>query len=342
MTERRIAEVRGLLQAALELELFTIPPYLTALYSIREGTNTESAQIIQGVVMEEMLHMALVANVLNAIGGRPCLSPDCTGGGSEVVRRRYPSAVPHVDLGLNVSLQRFCPDAIRAFQKIEEPEIWERPDDAHFGSIGQFYEYLLDRLIAACAELGEANVFTGDPERQIQRDEYYYGAGGCVLPVYKLADAKDVLGQVAQQGEGRRASNLTGDSERFGQPKEVAHYYRFEQILAGRYYDRDDDVALSPSGPELRVDWDAVHPMRANPELTTVDPEGMEALLADFEARYEALLCHIHRGFNGERSALAYAIGEMHGLRHLSTALMKIDCGGGATHGAPFWYLCSK
>lgn len=339
MIEPRIAEVHRLLQAALELELFTIPPYLTALYSIREGTNGESAHIIQGVAMEEMLHMALVANVLNAIGGTPCLSTD---EGGRLIRRRYPSEAPHVDLGLEVSLQRFCPEAIKVFQKIEEPESWERPDGAAFSSIGQFYEFLLDRLIAACAELGEKKVFSGDSARQIRRDEYYYGAGGCVLPVHSLADAKDVLGQVAQQGEGRRASNLSGNSERFGQPKEVAHYFRFEQILERRYYDRDDDIGLAPSGPELRVEWNAVHPMHANPDLTATEPEGIASLFADFEIRYQALLNHIHCGLNGRPEALALAVVEMHSLRHLSAALMKIDRGDGSTHGPPFWYIVSK
>lgn len=338
MTDPRIDEVRRLLQAALELELFTIPPYLTALYSIREGSNAESAQIIQGVVMEEMLHIALVANVLNAIGGTPRLSTD---DGRGLARRAYPSTAPHVDLDVEVSLRRFSRPAIEVFQKIEEPETWDRFSGPAFTSIGQFYEFLLDRLIAACAELGEATVFTGDPARQIQRDQYYYGGGGAVRPVLSLADAKDMLDQVAQQGEGRRTSNQSGDSERFGQPKDVAHYFRFEQILEQRYYDRDDDVGLAPGGPELRVDWSAVHPMRDNPETNATEPEGVAALLADFEARYQALLNHIHRGLNGQPDALALAVGEMHGLRHLSIALMKIDRGDGTTHGPPFWYLSS-
>ena len=168
MTDPRVLEVRRLLQAALELELFTIPPYLTALYSIRDGANAEAAQILQGVVMEEMLHMALVSNVLNAIGGAPCLSARAgdAPAGSNVERREYPSAVPHVQLGIEVSLQRFSPDAISVFQKIEEPEEWEQLHESGFISIGQFYEFLLDRLVAACAELGEAQVFTGDSRRR--------------------------------------------------------------------------------------------------------------------------------------------------------------------------------
>jgi hypothetical protein len=74
MTTERLRE---LLEAAVQLELATIPPYLCALYSIHPGTNTEAALVLRSVVVEEMLHMVLSANVLNAIGGRPRVSgPD--------------------------------------------------------------------------------------------------------------------------------------------------------------------------------------------------------------------------------------------------------------------------
>ena len=59
------------LQLAIELEHSTIPPYLCALYSIKPGTNVEVAGLIRSVVVEEMLHMALVANIFIAIGGSP-------------------------------------------------------------------------------------------------------------------------------------------------------------------------------------------------------------------------------------------------------------------------------
>ena len=53
---KHVDQLRNLLQQAVMLEHSTIPPYLCALYSIKEGTNLESAAIIQSVVMEEMLH----------------------------------------------------------------------------------------------------------------------------------------------------------------------------------------------------------------------------------------------------------------------------------------------
>ena len=56
------------LQWALELEHSTIPPYLCALYSIKPKSNIEAFEVIHSIFIEEMLHMALVANIAIATG----------------------------------------------------------------------------------------------------------------------------------------------------------------------------------------------------------------------------------------------------------------------------------
>ena len=58
----------------MQLEHATIPPYLTALYSIIPGTNSDAFHVLRVVAVEEMLHLTLVANVLNAVGGVPDLT----------------------------------------------------------------------------------------------------------------------------------------------------------------------------------------------------------------------------------------------------------------------------
>src|SRR6476661_7371680 len=68
-----VDEVRTALGQALMLEHATIPPYLYALYSLDPAKNGEIADLIQSVVVEEMLHMTLVCNILNALGGTPVL-----------------------------------------------------------------------------------------------------------------------------------------------------------------------------------------------------------------------------------------------------------------------------
>ena len=57
------------LQQAVQVEFYTIPLYLTALYSIIENHNTYAYSAIRDVVMQEMLHMVQAANILIAIGG---------------------------------------------------------------------------------------------------------------------------------------------------------------------------------------------------------------------------------------------------------------------------------
>ena len=57
------------LNLAMTVEHSMIPPYLCALYLIPNGANEEAASAIQTEVMEEMLHIVLVANLTNALGG---------------------------------------------------------------------------------------------------------------------------------------------------------------------------------------------------------------------------------------------------------------------------------
>ncbi len=71
MAIRTIESLRQHLQWAIEIEHSTLPPYLCALYSIKDGHNREAVEVIHSVFLEEMLHMTLAANLLNAVGGSP-------------------------------------------------------------------------------------------------------------------------------------------------------------------------------------------------------------------------------------------------------------------------------
>jgi hypothetical protein len=107
-----LESLREHLQWAIELEHSTIPPYLCALYSIETGHNAEAIEVVSSVVVEEMLHLTLAANLLNAVGGRPRLDiPKMLPG--------YPRALPHSDNSFEISLLRFGPKAIATFQSDE-------------------------------------------------------------------------------------------------------------------------------------------------------------------------------------------------------------------------------
>src|SRR5581483_7845426 len=102
------------LHAAMALEHATIPPYLTAYYSIHPTTNSDAAHIIRVVAVEEMLHLTLAANVLNAIGG----TPDLTRPGFVP---SYPVYLPDWEDDFTVDLRSFSPEAVETFCKIERP-----------------------------------------------------------------------------------------------------------------------------------------------------------------------------------------------------------------------------
>src|SRR5262249_60988481 len=81
----------------LELEHFTIPPYLCALYSLDATRNPVASEVAASVFVEEMLHMALASNLLNAVGGRPRLDwPRMLPG--------YLRCLPHADCSFLIPL----------------------------------------------------------------------------------------------------------------------------------------------------------------------------------------------------------------------------------------------
>ena len=70
---RTIDDLRRHLQWAIELEHSTLPPYLCALYSLDAQRNPDAVEVVASVFVEEMLHLTLASNLLNAVGGRPVL-----------------------------------------------------------------------------------------------------------------------------------------------------------------------------------------------------------------------------------------------------------------------------
>ncbi len=108
--------VQEALQNAIMLEHATIPVYLYALYSLDPARNAVIAAIVRSVVIEEMLHMNLACNILNALGGSPVI--DTPG-----FIPTYPGPLPGgVESELKVHLRPFSHDQLADFMKIEEPE----------------------------------------------------------------------------------------------------------------------------------------------------------------------------------------------------------------------------
>jgi hypothetical protein len=332
MSIRTLASLQRHLQWALELEHATIPAYLCALYSIPEGANVAAQQQLRAVVMEEMLHMVLVANVLNAVGGCPKVD-------DPAFVPSYPTTLPHSDGSVCVQLRRFDREALQTFLKIERPEPPQaKPEPERYHSIGQFYDAIEAGLRQLAGELGPA-LFSGSVLRQVDPTRWYYGGGGRPIVVSDLASALAALDEIKAQGEGLPHS-VFDDQAPFGK-RELAHYFRFEQLRQGRFYRPEDSPRSGPSGDPLPLRWDQVHPMRANPRMADYagQPE-VHALMRRFNLDYTALLRALHGAFNGQPALLFEAVPMMYRLKYQAQALMQLPCGdaSGETVGPSFEY----
>ena len=329
-----LSKLRRHLQVALELEHSTIPPYLCALYSIPDGTNTGASSLIRGVVMEEMLHMVLVANLLNAVGGEPRVD-------SPKFVPTYPTCLPHSDKAFEVNLLPFGTDAIDTFLLIERPERSGAPPEGNkYRTIGQFYMAILAAFEYLVKKEGAETVFCGQRSRQVG-GAAYYGGGGTPIEVNDLDSAKRAIQEIAEQGEGFDETIFDGDNQ-FGQVDELAHYYRFREIRAGRRYLATDTPHRAPTGPELLVDWSARYPMAPNPRASDyVDRPEIHQLMTDFNRIYTRLLRTLHAVFNGSPAQLREAVPMMYDLKYRAQALMAIPTGrkDGSTVGPSFEYM---
>jgi hypothetical protein len=296
-----LASLQYALQKAIELEHATIPPYLTAYYTLR-GTSpggAEARKILHSIFVEEMLHMHLVCNILNAIGGAPCIN-------SADFIPSYPGPLPMgiggAD-GLVVGIKRYSKATVQnTFMEIEEPEnpihIPVRTQALaaiapSFETIGEFYA-----AIGAEIKRQGNGIFTGDPGRQVP------GA----LIVTDCASALAAIDTIVIQGEGTPTSP-------FDSPTEFAHYYRFEELFMGMRIVADkaspSGYAFDPKQPIVVDDVADVTQMADNPRTVDMSSSWRAGQLADeCDAIYTKLLNALHIGFNGqpdwiERNAVA-------------------------------------
>src|SRR5215831_1259262 len=121
------------LQTAVSIEFSTIPPYLSALWSIKDPLHPVAASI-RNVVQEEMLHMALACNMLTGLGRVPHINdPNMV--------PSYPGGIPGgVHAELVVSLAGLSDATLDTFIEIESPLTGNGAETPGHKTIGAFYD----------------------------------------------------------------------------------------------------------------------------------------------------------------------------------------------------------
>lgn len=337
-----LSDLKAYLGIAMQLEHATIPPYLTAMYSIKDGTNADAVRVIRVVAVEEMLHLTLAANMLNAIDGEPNLLAD------DFVPN-YPSPLPDGETDFDVSLQKFSSKALENFLRIEMPSTkfsGRRSDEATaryqmsaikvtrlaFNTIGDFYAEVLRGFKQLNQELGSQRLFCGNPRLQVP-GEYFYAGGGDLIPIHNIDDVEKAITLISEQGEGY--GEMIFDHE-----DELAHYYRFQQLNLQRYY-MPGDTPDNPTGDRLHVDFDAVYPIKTNARYSDY-PAGSELYegAVEFAKAYRNLLVMVNDAFNGNPTLLLEAVPLMFSIKYAAQRLIKVPIPGhGGEHAAPIFVL---
>ena len=327
------AWLREALQAAVELEFFTIPPYLIAMWSIKDEAS-DAARTIREVVYEEMQHMALACNMLVAIGGTPRIN-------REPAIPVYPRPMPGgVRPDLIIGLSGLTPEVVRTFMQVERPEnplIFQQADGLEalgesFTTIGAFYEAIRTTF----------HSLTGlklSVDRQVS---------GPLAPLV-IADLPSVdraIDQIRVQGEGSDVTPLADDAAKVGTPvaaitaavggvgssptrsravPDLAHYYRFQELDKGQkliYQEKTGDFRWA--GP---LPFPEVYPVAPIPAGGYRDGDVPPAVAADlraFDAAYTHMLDELQGAWeSGGQGALWRAVEWMFSLRDRARALME-------------------
>jgi CDGSH-type Zn-finger protein/uncharacterized Fe-S cluster protein YjdI len=257
-------ELIYLLTEAAQFEHVVMCTYLYAQWSLKkdesEGITAKEKEAIdrwrasiRSVALEEMLHLALVNNLMAAIGATPHLSrPDFP------IRQGYfPSA-------LDFHLAPFDEATIQHFVFIERPEgidvkdgagfthesHYERvvstdlltPTARNYGSQGHLYHGIAQAIRRLADQIGEENLFVGHGEAQLSSAEFPLPG---LFEVSGVETAMKALEEIVDQGEGAPAH------------REDSHYARFEAIRA-EYHEMK----------QARPEFEPAVPAALNPVLT--------------------------------------------------------------------------
>lgn len=286
--EWTIGALRQHLQYAVDLELWTIPFYLSAQLSIVDR-RSDAYQLIQTIVHQEMLHLQLVSNVANAYG----LSP------SFDAPRYEGQTIPHLDFALDTPnpTADFSPysaeigpldtERLNAMCLIEYPE-WGVPPPSNFsderteyGSIGELYE----ALVFGAAQM--KSHLRGGVKQVDYFSAYYRGYPSMTVTAHGeegFRQARLLLDTIREQGEG-----ATKKRERIPRPMQNT---ADDMQPSMPHFDKFYALRQAPVKP-------ATYPVKPVSEYSPADLELLEILTRNF-AGLRVALQHLFAGDNPE------------------------------------------
>jgi len=308
---RDLAWIKQALQTAIELECSTLPLYLSAMFSL-QVQNYNAYNRLRSVVMEEMVHMAIAANLLAAIGGTPQIKS---------INVRFPTqGLPGgAEPDLRVGLARFSKEQLKNFMRIETPEFLLRKMKRHetYPTISVFYKGIRQAIVDN-ADAVRAAVKAGGSSNQVYDDiglvqiAYVEGAD----PVTAMLAGID---EILEQGEGASTKSLVTlkDFE-----LEESHYARFAEMHYGATYNEPKPpVELTPQTEHLffqgqPVGWPVVINTLAVPadgyaKIIALDPNvaAVTKDLTAIDSAYSAVLTALDAAWNGPAAASWKTVG---------------------------------
>ncbi len=293
-------ELTYLLCQAAELEHSLMAQYLFAAFSLRSepGPGLTRVQleaverwrkVILAISAEEMLHWALVQNLLIAVGSAPYVS-----------RPHMPHQAKGYPPGIQLRLLPFGDAALQHFVYLERPEGMDmsdgegfmpagpvpapmtadelQPRGQHFTTQGYLYRAIDDGIVGLADRMGEKRLFIGPDFHQTDAPEVWPE----LVPITDVASARRTIERIVEQGEGAR-----GDWD-------AAHYGRFLAVLEEYRAMVDEDPSFAPAHRAVAAGVRGVEGVEPDVYIT----DRVTAALSDvFNAVYDVLLQMIARYF---------------------------------------------
>jgi len=293
-------ELTYLLCQAAELEHSLMAQYLFAAFSLRSepGPGLTEAQldaverwrkIILAISAEEMLHWALVQNLLIAVGSAPYVS-----------RPHMPHQAKGYPPGIQLRLLPFGDAALQHFVYLERPEGMDmsdgegfmpagpapepmtrdelQPRGQHFTTQGYLYRAIEEGIVALAERMGETRLFIGPHFHQTDAPHVWPE----LVPITDVASARQTIERIVEQGEGARGDWAT------------AHYGRFLAVVDEYRAMTTEDPSFSPAYPAVAAGVRGVEGIEPDVYIT----DRVTAATSDvFNAVYDVLLQMIARYF---------------------------------------------